>query len=63
MKYTDTELETILSKLIASTRSPRGRFSAVASYPQLENHISGVYSRRVCVYWQQRQLLFCSVFR
>ena len=33
MKYTDTELETILSKLIASTRSPRGRFSAVASYP------------------------------
>lgn len=31
MKYTDTELETILSKLIASTRSPRGRFSAVAS--------------------------------
>lgn len=36
MKYTDTELETILSKLIASTRSPRGRFSAVASYPQLE---------------------------
>ena len=39
MKYTDTELETILSKLIASTRSPRGRFSAVASYPQLEKRL------------------------
>lgn len=39
MKYTDTELETILSKFIASTRSPRGRFSAVASYPQLEKRL------------------------
>lgn len=28
MKYTDRELEDILNKLIASTRSPRGRFSA-----------------------------------
>lgn len=26
MKYTDRELEDILNKLIASTRSPRGRF-------------------------------------
>ena len=33
MKYTDTELEEILNKLVASTRSPRGRFSATASYP------------------------------
>ena len=36
MKYTDTELEDILNKLIASTRSPKGRFSAKAGYPQLE---------------------------
>ena len=36
MKYTDRELEDILNKLIASTRSPRGRFSAASSYPQLE---------------------------
>ena len=36
MKYTERELEEILNKLIASTRSPRGRFSAAASYPQLE---------------------------
>ena len=66
MKYTDTELETILSKLIASTRSPRGRFSAVASYPQLEKrlkpHIRCLFPTRM-LYWQQRQLLFCSVFR
>mgnify|MGYP001201010283 CR=1 FL=1 len=34
MKYTDRELEDILNKLIASTRSPRGRFSAASSYPQ-----------------------------
>lgn len=26
MKHTDTELEEILNQLIASTRSPRGRF-------------------------------------
>lgn len=36
MKYTETELEKTLNKLIASTRSPRGRYSAAASYPQLE---------------------------
>ena len=40
MKYTDRELEDILNKLIASTRSPRGRFSAASSYPKLNfrNH-------------------------
>lgn len=33
MKYTDTELETILSKLIASTRSPTwAAFQQLASY-------------------------------
>ena len=39
MKYTDTELEEILNQLIASTRSPRGRFSAAASYPELEKRL------------------------
>ena len=39
MKYTDRELEDILNKLIASTRSPRGRFSAASSYPQLEKKL------------------------
>ena len=32
MKYTDRELEDILNKLIASTRSPRGRFPAIRSW-------------------------------
>lgn len=40
MKYTDSELEKILEKLIASTRSPRGRFSSAASYPQLEKRLT-----------------------
>ena len=39
MKFTDTELEEILNQLIASTRSPRGRFSAAASYPELEKRL------------------------
>lgn len=39
MKYTDRELENILDKLIASTRSPRGRFSAGASYPELAKRV------------------------
>lgn len=39
MKYTDRELEELLNKLIDSTRSPRGRFSAVASYPKLEKRL------------------------
>ena len=39
MKYTDTELEEILNKLVASTRSPRGRFSAASIYPQLEKKL------------------------
>ena len=34
------ELEDILNKLIASTRSPRGRFSAASSYPQLEKKLN-----------------------
>lgn len=40
MKYTDTELEQILNKLVASTRSPRGRFSAASAYPQLEKRLN-----------------------
>ena len=45
MKYTDRELEEILNKLIASTRSPRGRFSAASSYPQLEKKLKFIYRR------------------
>ena len=41
MKYTDRELDRLLEKLIASTRSPRGKFSAAASYQILSLiHIS-----------------------
>ncbi len=43
MKHTDTELEEILNQLIASTRSPRGRFSAAASYPELEKKTEVAY--------------------
>lgn len=39
MKYTETEAEKILEKLIASTRSPRGRFSAEASYKLLTKRL------------------------
>lgn len=39
MKYTDQELNRLLEKLIASTRSPRGRFSAAASYQILEKRL------------------------
>lgn len=39
MKRTDTELEELLNRLIASTRSPRGRFSAAESYGQLEKRL------------------------
>ena len=46
MKFTDTELEEILNKLVASTRSPRGRFSATASYPELEKRLKS-YTRRL----------------
>lgn len=46
MKYTDTELEDILNKLAASTRSPQGHFSAKAGYPQLEKRIRA-YARRL----------------
>ena len=46
MKHTDTELEEILNKLVASTRSPRGRFSAAASYPELEKRLKS-HTRRL----------------
>lgn len=46
MKYTDTELEEILNKLTASTRSPKGRYSAAASYPQLEKKLH-THTRRL----------------
>ena len=46
MKYTDTELEEILNKLVASTRSPRGRFSATTSYPELEKRLKS-HTRRL----------------
>lgn len=46
MKYTDRELEEILNKLIASTRSPRGRFSAAAGYPELEKKLKS-HTRRL----------------
>lgn len=45
MKYTDTELEDLLNKLIASTRSPRGRFSAAAGYPRLEKQLKPRFGR------------------
>ncbi|QIU92664.1 FecR family protein [Bacteroides faecium] len=46
MKYTDRELEEILNKLIASTCSPRGRFSAAAGYPELEKKLKS-HTRRL----------------
>ena len=39
MLYTDQELNRLLEKLIASPRSPRGRFSAAASYQILEKRL------------------------
>lgn len=39
MKYTDTEIDKILNRLVASTRSPRGKFSASASYSKLERRL------------------------
>lgn len=39
MKYTDTEIDKILDRLVASTRSPRGMFSASVSYPKLERRL------------------------
>ena len=45
MKYTDTELERLLDKLVASTRSPRGKYSAHAGYPQLEKLLKPRRSR------------------
>lgn len=48
MKYTDTELDQILNKLVASTRSPRGRFSAASAYPQLEKRLNS-HRRRLTI--------------
>lgn len=45
MKYTETEAEKILEKLIASTRSPRGRFSAKESYRLLEKRLPHAKAR------------------
>ncbi len=39
MKYTETEAEKILERLVASTRSPKGRFSAKESYKLLERRL------------------------
>lgn len=44
MKYTETELDELLNKLVASTRSPRGRFSAAAGYPLLAKRLK--FNRR-----------------
>lgn len=50
---TDNRPEEILNRLIASTRSPRGRFSAAESYPKLV--------ARLHAYHRQRTLVrFCS---
>lgn len=46
MKYADRELEEILDKLAASTRSPRGRFSAATGYPKLEKRLKS-HTRRL----------------
>ncbi len=40
MKYTETEADKILDKLITSTRSPRGQYSAAESYKLLEKRIT-----------------------
>lgn len=43
----DTELEELLERLIASTRTPRGKFSAAASYSKLEKQLPRQHSRRL----------------
>ena len=40
MKYTETETDKVLDKLIKSTRSPRGQYSAAESYKLLENRLT-----------------------
>lgn len=52
MKHTDTESDKILNQLVASTRSPRGRFSAAANYPRLERKLFGTKRRQ----WSRRFL-------
>lgn len=39
MKYTDQEFEKLLNRLVASTRSPRGKYSSATSYPKLERRL------------------------
>ena len=46
MRHTDRELEEILNRLVASTRSPWGRFSAAATYPELEKRLKS-HTRRL----------------
>ena len=41
MRNTDTDFDKILDKLVASTRSPRGRYSANESYKLLEPKLKG----------------------
>lgn len=43
----DTELDKLLECLIASTRTPRGRFSAAASYGKLEKRLPHSHNRRL----------------
>lgn len=45
MKRTDQEIDRILEQLVASTRSPRGKFSAGASYRKLEKRLPRTRSR------------------
>lgn len=40
MKYTENEADKVLEKLVSSTRSPRGRYSAAESYKLLEKQLS-----------------------
>ncbi len=40
MKYTENETDKVLEKLVSSTRSPRGRYSAAESYKLLEKQLS-----------------------
>lgn len=47
MKYNDIELDELLERLVASTRSPRGKFSAETSYPLLEKRLAAARRKRL----------------
>ncbi|MEG0648118.1 MAG: anti-sigma factor, partial [Bacteroides sp.] len=47
MSYTNTELEQLLNRLVASTRTPRGRFAAAESYKLLEKQLPRKRSLRL----------------